>query len=180
MSQSLTRFNYPLNPLSAGGDSQNTKPLPTEPGAVEVLRPSRFVGEQFPLETGSVEVVACDGHGVPVGFEEIPALIPVGLQAENPVGNDTAFLPLADVHLPLKRFAHIRDLQIVRRQQADIFPVPARQFNRHHDVGNQQGVLKKQSADATFLLPIKLMELQGQCPFQPGCALVAQTVGDPV
>ena len=73
----------------------------------------------------------------------------------------------------------MRDSQIVRRQQPDVFPVPARQLKGNHDVGNQQGVLKEQSADAAFLLPIQLVELQGQFPFQPGCALVAQTVGDP-
>ena len=113
MGQPLTRLNYPLNPLFAGGDGQNTEPLPTEPVAVEVLGPCRFVGEQFPLKTGPIKVAAGDRHGVTVGFEEIPTLIPVGLQAKNPVGNDAAFLPLADVHLPLKRFAHIRDSQIV-------------------------------------------------------------------
>ena len=84
----------------------------------------------------------------------------VEFQTKNPVGNDAAFLPLADIHLPLKWFAHFRDLQIVRRQQPNVFAVPARQFNGNHDVGNQQGVFKEQSADMTFLFPIKLMELQ--------------------
>ena len=163
--QALTRLNYSLNPLLIGGDGQHAEPLPAEPSAVNVLRPCRFIGEQFSLETGPVKVAARDRHGIPVGFEEIPTLISADLQAKNPVGNDAAFLPLADVHLPLKRFAHIRDLQLVRRQQPDVFPVPTCQFNRHHDVGNQQGVLKKQSSDAAFLLPIQLMELQGQFPF---------------
>ncbi len=177
--QALTHFYYSLNPLFVGGDGQHAKPLPAEPGAVKVLRPSRFVGEQFSLETGLVKIAACHGHGVTVGFKEIPTLFAVEFQTKYPVGNDPAFLPLADVHLPLKRFAPVRDLQIVRRQQPDVFPVPARQFKSNHNIGNQQGVLKEQSADVAFLLPIKLMELQRQLAFQPGCAFVAQTVGDP-
>jgi len=180
MRQALTHFYYSLNPLFVGGDGQHAEPLPAEPGAVKVLRPSRFVGEQFSLETGLVKIAACHGHGAPVGLEEIPILVPAEFQAKNPVGNDPAFLPLADVHFPLKWFAHVCDSQITRRKQPEVFVFPARQFNRHHDVGNQQGVLKEQSADVAFLLPIKLMEMQRQFPFQPGCALVAQTVGDPV
>ena len=160
MRQALTRLLYSLNPLAAGGDGQHTESLPTEPGAVQVLCPGRFVGEQFSLKTGLVEIAAGDGHRAPVSFEEIPALFPGEFQPKNPVGNDPAFLPLADVHLPLEGFAQIRDLQIIRRQQPDVFAVTARQFKGNHNVANQQGVFQKQSADVAFLLPIKLVELQ--------------------
>ena len=114
MRQALTRCYYSLNPLAAGGDGEDAEPLPTEPGAVQVLRPSCCVSEQFPLETGLVKIAARDRHGAPVSFETIPELSAVKFQAENPVGNHADFLPLPDVHLPLKRLAHTGDGKISR------------------------------------------------------------------
>ena len=105
--QALTRMYYSLNPLCAGGDGQNAEPLPAKPGAVKVLRPSGGVGEKFSVETGLVKLAARDGHGAPVGFEAIPGLLAIKLQAKHPVRNDPNLLPLADFHLPLKGIAHI-------------------------------------------------------------------------
>ncbi len=141
--QVMTRILYSLNPLFAGGDGQHAETLPTEPRAVKVLRPCRFVGEKLSLETGLVKIAACDGHGATVGFETIPGLLAVKVQTENPIRNDAYVLPLADVHPPLKRFSHVFNPQIIRRQQADVVAVPARHFNGHHDVGNQQGMFKE-------------------------------------
>ena len=159
MLQTPARLYHPLNPLAAGGDRQHAETLPMEPGAMQVLCPGGFVGQQLALNTGLVKVAACDRHGAPVGFEKIPALAALVFQTKDAVGNDAAFD--ADVHLPLKRFAHFRDVQILNRQQPDVRPMPAREFKRDHDVRDHQGMFQKQSADGILLFAIELLKRNG-------------------
>ena len=68
MPQFLTRFFYSLNPLRTGGDGHHPEALPAKPRAVKVLRPGRFVGEQFSLQAGLVKVATRYGHRAPVSF----------------------------------------------------------------------------------------------------------------
>src|SRR5580693_3061469 len=96
---------------------------------MDVLCPSRFIGQQLSVKTGLVQIAARDGHGGAVSFKKIPAPLAVEFQTEDAVGNDAASVTLADVHIPLKRFTHFWNVQIVRCQRPNAVSIPASQFN---------------------------------------------------
>ena len=107
--------------------------------------------------------MADDGHGAPVGFEEmidplhLAVLIRV-FQSEQAVGDDTELGAIADFHPPMQGRFHGQP-QLILMHQPDA-TLPADEFQRHHDIGHQQRVRQIHPTDAAILFaPRRRIEL---------------------
>ena len=90
---------------------------------VDFAGPGRFVGEQLPVKGGLREFLPDDGHGAPVGFEEI--IYPLHLavlirvfQGEHAVGDDAELGSILNFHPPLQR-CFDGQMQFIFMQQPD-------------------------------------------------------------
>lgn len=154
-----------LHPLGTGRDGQHPEVLDAVHARVNILFPGFVVGGQFPKARGLPDVHPLDRHGGAVGFEEeIGAVAPFRsvqkVQTEDPVGRDAqgdGFLQIAASHRPLEGgLAPLGDLRGARQDlvgldQADPPARAAGQFQRHHHIGDQQGVVEEQGAEGAIL-----------------------------
>ena len=96
--------------LGTGSDCKHAKARETKTGAVDRLRPSRFVRDQLPVERSLREVAAHYRHCSTVGFKEEISANGIAnmiskLQGEHAIGDDAQLHNAGDVHLPLERLA---------------------------------------------------------------------------
>ena len=142
------------------GHSENAEAVQAKPGAVDALRPSRFVGEHFTEEGSLVKILPNDGHGAAVGFKEEPSPVSafwqVGVfQTKYRIGNNTDAVPGAHIDVPMEWLAGFLRCgwqgDILTSEETNARCLPARQFQRDHDVRYHERVLQKESACALIL-----------------------------
>ena len=143
--EAVTAFQSPasvqevLDTFGAGRDGQDAEAWPAEPGAVNVLRPRRFVCEEFAVKAARGQADPCHRHGGSVGFKEEPCAIPLSalvqrLQTKDAIWDDAAFQTPANVHRPLKRLSlppdNARQLALIRTKQPNASLLAARGIYR--------------------------------------------------
>ncbi len=108
-------------------------------------------------------------RGRPPGNTGCARLFCLRLQSEDTVGNDAELLLSRTRHRPLKRRPLIArrggEWDFMFDEQAHVSAFPARDFQRHHDVGNHQRVLKEEAFDRVV----------ARSPIEPGETCVIHT-----
>jgi len=154
-------------------------------GAVQISGPSCLIGEKFPIEGGLEKVLADDRHRASIDLKKVETTIPVAVlvahvQCEDPIRNDPELQTSIHLHAPLEWVLSPNigwEREIGAGDQTNTARLTAAKFERHHDIGKQKGVLKKDPANRAILLTPRERPYGDAVFFlQNGSSFVAQAV----
>src|ERR1017187_3856338 len=81
--QGTARFAHGSQSRRIGCHGQHTETMNVQMSAVNVLRPSCFIGQEFPIKTALAEIDTLNRHGAAVCFKKKPRLFADEFQSEH-------------------------------------------------------------------------------------------------
>ena len=161
VSQPRTGINERFDPLRACGDRKHAETAEAEAGAVDVLHPCCLVCEHLAVKGSLGETSAHGGHCSSVSLKEKESHVALtvrlfNVQREHTVWHDAKLAATSDFHSPPKRcwqsVVDAANRNLLANEEPDAAGLSPSEFNGHHHVGNQKGMLKVNTADRPVLL----------------------------